>query len=283
MPKYLKWLGLGCLVLLVILALVLFIANKMSKGDGETGTTRSTGDISAVENSEPTVSKTTDEAQPESSIATIPLPQINIEDQPTVLTTLIESNGTTYEELAQKGCSQLICVVADGTSATIRFFAYSDGVWTEDKKLSCEGYVGRSGVEEDKTEGDGCTPSGLYGIGKAFYVKKEPETALDVFQITSDTYWVDDPDSQYYNQRVEGLEKKDWDSAEHMIDYAAYQYGFVVEYNLMAEYNRGSAIFFHIGSRPTAGCIATEQKKVLAYLAELDKERNPCVLILRVQ
>jgi len=151
----------------------------------------------------------------------------------------------------------------------------------EHTQLSCTGYVGRSGVYTKKQEGDGSTPSGLYGIGNAFYIDDAPETALSAFQITTDTYWVDDPDSKFYNQRVETVENKDWDSAEHMIDYSGYQYGFVVEYNLTAEYNAGSAIFFHVGNNPTAGCIATQAEMVKAYLAELDITRKPCVLILR--
>lgn len=213
--------------------------------------------------------------------AALPPQPFHTEDQPAVLTMLLAENGTTYEDLAQRGCSQLVCVVANGTSATIRFFSCNDSIWQEHTQLSCKGYVGRSGVRTDKREGDGSTPGGLYGIGNAFYMHDTPETALDTFQITTDTYWVDDPNSKFYNQRVEGLENKDWDSAEHMIDYPVYRYGFVVEYNLTAEYNAGSAIFFHIGDNPTAGCIATEIETVKAYLAELDTARKPCILILR--
>lgn len=202
-----------------------------------------------------------------------------IEKQPPALTRLLEDNCITYEELKQQGCSQLITVVSEGTLADIRFYSCNNEVWEERSNLFSQGYVGRSGVCVDKREGDGCTPWGLYGIGSCFYIDKVPNTKLDVFQISDDTYWVDDPDSVFYNQRVEGTENKDWKSAEHMISYDVYRYGFVVEYNLLAKYMAGSAIFFHIGDRPTAGCIATDEEVVLAYLAELDKERNPCILI----
>jgi len=200
--------------------------------------------------------------------------------QPDELTRLLEEGGVSYEVLAQDGCTQLVSVVSDGTKAKIRFFSCEEGAWEERTELSCRGRVGRNGVGFQKREGDGCTPSGLYGIGSAFYIKSQPETGLDSFQITKDTYWVDDPESEFYNQRVEGTANKDWNSAEHMIGYDVYRYGFVVDYNLQAVKYAGSAIFFHVGDNPTAGCVATGENMVLAYLKELDKERNPHILIL---
>ncbi|MDE5831152.1 MAG: hypothetical protein K2H53_06060 [Clostridia bacterium] len=42
-------------------------------------------------------------------------------------------------------------------------------------------------------------------------------------------YWVDDPKSKYYNQlvNIKNIEK-DWDSAEHLIDYPV-QYEYLIE------------------------------------------------------
>jgi len=201
--------------------------------------------------------------------------------QPSALTALLDSSGITCEELAQNGCAQLVTVAASGTTAQIRFFSCEEGIWEEKPEMTCQGHVGRNGVNADKQEGDGCTPTGLYGIGSAFYIHDLPATGLDTFQITDKTYWVDDPNSAFYNQRVEGTQDKDWNSAEHMISYDVYRYGFVVEYNLQAEKNAGSAIFFHLGNTPTSGCIATGESMVLAYLKELDREQNPHILIIR--
>ena len=86
----------------------------------------------------------------------------------------------------------------------------------------------------------------MYQVGDGFYIDNVPQTGLNLFQVTENTYWVDDSESIYYNQRVEGMENKDWNSAEHMIDYyPAYKYGFVIEFNttnIIPE--KGSAIFF---------------------------------------
>lgn len=207
-------------------------------------------------------------------------PTQDTQPQKDPLTVFLEQGGITFDDLEKKNCSQLIIVCADGTYAQIHFYSRGSGQWTEVSSLSCSGRVGRSGASSQKQEGDGTTPTGLYSIGSGFYIHSAPQTGLDLFQVTQDTYWVDDPDSQFYNQRIEGTENKDWDSAEHMIDYSAYRYGFVVDYNLTAEYNAGSAIFFHIGNSSTAGCIATSENMVLAYLAQLDKTQRPHILIL---
>jgi L,D-peptidoglycan transpeptidase YkuD (ErfK/YbiS/YcfS/YnhG family) len=90
---------------------------------------------------------------------------------------------------------------------------------------------------------------------------------------------VDDPDSDFYNKYVVGTENKDWNSAERMIEYNGYRYGFVVDYNVECIKGAGSAIFFHIGSNPTAGCVATSEEVILKYLSLLDKNKNPYVLI----
>ena len=130
-------------------------------------------------------------------------------------------------------------------------------------------------------EGGYATPKGIYSISDAFYIYEAPVTGLSSFQITNDSYWVDDPNSVYYNQHIEGLENKDWESAEHMIDYTtAYEYGCVIDYNTDAVYNAGSAIFFHVSYSPTAGCVGTDKTMMLEYLSVLDKSENPYIAIV---
>ena len=203
------------------------------------------------------------------------------EAQPEALSALLQREEITYDALREQQCTQLITVEASGNAAQIRFFTCTEDLWSESTDLACPGFVGRNGATSGKREGDGCTPTGLYGVGSGFYIKNAPQTGLDLFQITRDTYWVDDPNSKFYNQRVEGTENKDWKSAEHMIAYSEYLYGFVVDYNVTAEKGAGSAIFFHINDNPTAGCIATGEKMVLAYMAQLDKYQNPKILIAK--
>lgn len=199
---------------------------------------------------------------------------------PDEMETLLRQGGASLQQLSDYGCTQLMTVSSSGSSAEIRFFVCENNTWTADEELTCSGFVGRNGVTVDMHEGGNATPFGLYHIGDAFYINDQPATGLNSFQITSDTYWVDDPDSSHYNRRVEGTAEKDWDSAEHMIDIDGYCYGFVIDYNTAAEYNKGSAIFFHISSAPTAGCVGTDESSVLAYLSRLNASSNPFILIV---
>ncbi len=201
------------------------------------------------------------------------------EEQPQELTYLLSLRQVSYDELRELSCNQLVTVTATNTDAQIKLFECVDSLWVENEAYTCSGFVGQMGTVDNMSEDICGTPRGLYSIGSAFYRYNYPDTKLDVFAITDNTYWVDDPDSKYYNQRVEGTADMDWDSAEHMADYSNYNYGFVVNYNMPPVYNAGSAIFFHIGAGPTAGCIATNETMVLSYLSVLDKNLNPYILI----
>ena len=229
----------------------------------------------------PTVSEKTVVPTVTESISAVSQPTtIKSISAPAELKKQLASVGGNPEELERSGCRQLISVVAAGSEAKISFYDLQDNVWTRNTSLSCDGCVGSNGVAEGRTEGSKTTPKGLFTIGEAFYINEPPQTGLDSFQITQDTYWVDDPDSQYYNQRVEGSDNADWRSAEHMIDYRpSYDYGCVIGYNTKREYNKGSAMFFHIGSSPTSGCVAVSEEYVLRYLAELNKAKRPYILI----
>jgi L,D-peptidoglycan transpeptidase YkuD (ErfK/YbiS/YcfS/YnhG family) len=99
---------------------------------------------------------------------------------------------------------------------------------------------------------------------------------LPAFAITGQTYWVDDPNSVYYNQRVEGTQNRDWRSAEHMIRHEElYGLGFVIGYNTRDIVpGAGSAIFFHRGDDYTAGCVAAEGADLLGLLAALETDAH---------
>lgn len=200
---------------------------------------------------------------------------------PDSLVNELAKNSNTVDDLTKLSCKQLVIVSSTGATANINFYVLQDNAWVLDSTMSCSGYIGGNGITTDMHEFSYATPKGLYSVGDAFYINSAPQTGLSSFKVTNDTYWVDDPDSKYYNKRVEGTSDKDWDSAEHMIDYATeYEYGFVINYNLEAKYNAGSAIFFHVGHKSTAGCVATSKDSVLAYLRKLDANQSPYILMV---
>lgn len=187
------------------------------------------------------------------------------------------------EQIEGFNCRQLIIVKSFSNNAQIYMFEKDDiGIWNPVEELSTDGFVGKMGVSNVSYEGSYETPAGLFAVGSMFYIDNKPETKLNkFFQVTENTYWVDDPNSQSYNMLVQSTENMDWNSAEHMIDYySSYKYGFVIDFNTNPiEKGRGSAIFFHIGYEPTAGCVAVSEDMMLAYLARLDSGKNPYILI----
>lgn len=199
---------------------------------------------------------------------------------PAELQHVLTRGGVTTQKLNDIGCHQLVTVSSNGTHAEICFYTRENDAWTGEASMTCSGYVGDNGVSTDISEHCHATPKGLYPVGDAFYIGSKPDTGLDSFEITDDTYWVTDPDSDYYNQRVVGTDNKDWESAEQMIKYEDYKRGFVVDFNTECIYNAGSAIFFRIGSKPTAGGIALSQDNVENYLSHLDSSQNPYIIIV---
>lgn len=240
-------------------------------GNYETQFTEET-DIQQPENTD-RLDNTSEESAAEENFSNTDL------SQPEEFVSLLSKAGYDVNALS---CGQLVIVESQGSSAVVYFYEKQEnGIW-QSGGLTVSGWVGSNGVDKKSQEGDYKTPSGLYSIGEAFYIDNEPATGLDTFKVTENTYWVDDPSSEFYNQRVEGTENKDWDSAEHMISYYySYRYGFVVNFNMNPVVpGRGSAIFFHCGTGPTAGCIAVSESDVLNYLEKLDKNKNPCILLM---
>lgn len=269
------------LVSMMVVAAVLFLPKLLnSKSDtvptelAETTTEKATSDEITI-----TTTKDTTEIETQAEAeATETNPVILA---PENMVNLLVQNDNSLDSLSEIGCKQFVTVSSNGSNAHIDFYELKENEWVLDEALSCDGFVGANGVTTDMHEGGYASPKGLYPIGDAFYIYNKPETGLSTFEVTNETYWVDDPDSKYYNKRVEGISDKDWNSAEHMIDYAAaYEYGFVIDYNPDAVYNAGSAIFFHISYSSTAGCVGTDKDMVLQYLAKLDSTKNPYILIL---
>lgn len=198
------------------------------------------------------------------------------------LETILKKAGYSLDYINQISCGQLITVESHGSTADISFYQKNEeSIWVN-ADLDTKGFVGSAGVSSTSCEGSNETPYGLYQVGDGFYIDNVPQTGLNLFQVTENTYWVDDSKSIYYNQRVEGMENKDWNSAEHMIDYyPAYKYGFVIEFNttnIIPE--KGSAIFFHCSEKPTAGCVGISESMLLAYLQILSAEKLPFILIM---
>ena len=144
----------------------------------------------------------------------------------------------------------------------------------DDFKFKC--CVGKNGLKKNKTEGDKCTPKGIFKLGKLYYRKdrvKKPITSLIIKKIKRNMGWCNDSKNKFYNQEIkinknikhEKLLRKDY----------KYNYLLVIEYNTKKRKpNKGSAIFIHLTTnfKATAGCIALLQKDFLIIVKLINKK-----------
>lgn len=148
-------------------------------------------------------------------------------------------------------------------------------VWVGDHRWPCA--LGRGGIIQHKSEGDGATPAGDWALGRVFYRPDRlsaPTTGLMTIALQEDWGWCDDPDHPDYNRlivlphgaRHEDLWRKDG------------LYDVIVEilYNVDPIIpGKGSAIFMHIAKpdyAPTEGCIALSRDDLFALLRLCNEE-----------
>lgn len=171
-----------------------------------------------------------------------------------------------------KQTNQIITVVGTGgyNVNVILHEKNSDGKWQE--TLSTKGTVGSKGIGT-VSEGSKKTPEGVHGFTFAFGNASNPGTKFEYRKINSNNYWVDDPNSKYYNQWVDVTTvNKDWNSAEHLSSYQTqYKYAIALDYNTNPVVpGKGSAFFLHVGGNgPTAGCVAVPEQQMVNILKRL--------------
>lgn len=144
--------------------------------------------------------------------------------------------------------------------------------------------IGRNGFvcAGEKSEGDGCTPTGVYRLGLVFGSEPSAVTAMPYRQALDDDFWVDDPTSPAYNRWVKDVPPGV--SCERLLQAdGLYKYAIVVEYNtgpVIA--GKGSAIFVHLWraeGEPTAGCVAMAEADLLRLLSWLDPDKKPLIIL----
>ena len=109
---------------------------------------------------------------------------------------------------------------------------------------------------------------------KLSFKKINNKNSLKYQEINEDMYWVDDSKSKYYNQLVDiSKVEKDWNSAEHLIDYPIqYEYLIEIRINPNNVKGMGSAIFLHCSNnKATEGCIAVSRETMEKILENIDK------------
>jgi L,D-peptidoglycan transpeptidase YkuD (ErfK/YbiS/YcfS/YnhG family) len=172
----------------------------------------------------------------------------------------------------------------DSSSVLVTLHAVerNDGVWHL-VFPTFTGSIGEMGFAaiDHKREGDGRSPSGIFPLGIAFGYDPSVVTKMPYRQATNDDFWVDDVDSEDYNQWVKGEPNAaSWEKMKRDDD--QYKYGVVIEYNMNPIVKgKGSAIFLHVwnGGDSTLGCVSMPEEMVLEILGWLDPAKKPLIIM----
>lgn len=96
----------------------------------------------------------------------------------------------------QWGQQEILISPTEPGKATLTLRQKYQGSWTT--LFECEAAIGRNGTTASPAEGDGKTPEGTFPI-LFCYGLQQPQTGIPFIQLTSDSVWVDDAESMYYN------------------------------------------------------------------------------------
>ncbi|MGL5354520.1 MAG: L,D-transpeptidase family protein [Clostridium sp.] len=180
--------------------------------------------------------------------------------------------------------SQLITITSKGGSngELVMWEKDSAGNWSEVDRMFARLGEGGMKVSNEVYEKDMCTPTGVYTLTESFGVAKNPGSGVPYRLLDGSEYWVDDPNSPFYNTMQFGEPNGRWESAEHLTDYQnAYKYSLVVDYNRSPVIpGKSSAIFLHVDvGIPTWGCPAVAENKMIKILNWIKPSSNPKVIL----
>ena len=138
--------------------------------------------------------------------------------------------------------------------------------------------IGKNGSTKNKKEGDKKTPKGTFNIENLYYRKdrkKKPLTLLKCIEIKEGMGWCDDSRfSKKYNKLFKIKQKIKHEKLKR--NDHKYDFLIPIKYNFTKPITgQGSCIFIHLTKdyKPTAGCIALEEKDFL-IMSKLIKKKS---------
>lgn len=184
--------------------------------------------------------------------------------------------------------TQLITVKANGSYATVTAWAKGSSGWKAQFSTGA-GRVGSNGITEGMTRRQGTytTPTGTYTVTEGFGVESG-STAMPYHQVTDDDWWVEDPESKFYNS-MHGEQSADFPltesgdrGSEHLINYPTqYAKALVINFNRWpATPGRGAGIFLHVnGNGATAGCVSVPRATMDRIMGWITPSAHPRIAI----
>ncbi|GAA3965545.1 hypothetical protein GCM10022231_27900 [Gordonia caeni] len=141
-----------------------------------------------------------------------------------------------------------------------------------------QAWVGSKGIgkPEDNVHR---TPEGTFALGQAFGRLDNPGTKLPYKKVDNQDWWDGNMQSATYNRMIRQPNNPGGGS-ENLYDMGpAYDYAVEVKHNPTNTPGNASAIFLHVGSEPTWGCIAIGKEQMMEILKWLDPAKNPKISI----
>ena len=210
--------------------------------------------------------------------------------------------------LLYQDSQQLIVVLVENDSSIIGQLSTFELKNTEGEQqwqpsaIKSEVVVGKKGIAwgkglhpfqhgQQKREGDGKAPSGVFRLLEAYGYLNSLETKMPYQSMTVDDYCIDVNGSPFYNQIISKKthgEKAVAGSSEpmrrdlHLAD-DLYKKGVIIGHNPNNISAAGSCIFMHIWrgeGQGTAGCTAMPEQIIDQVLAWLDVEKNPLFILM---
>ncbi|HEX7107106.1 MAG TPA: L,D-transpeptidase family protein [Acidothermaceae bacterium] len=230
----------------------------------------------------PTPSRATATATPTATASARPGPARTTPAKPAPAPTTRPST-LLVEQLADVGGARQVVVVTSSSwttsTATLQTFEKDAAGWHA-VFPAMAAHIGRAGFSANKREGDLKTPAGKYGFGTMFGQLTNPGVKFPYRQADSQSVWVDDVNSPYYNTWQENANL----SGEHLASSAyatAYAYAVAIAYNTNPIVKgKGSAIFLHVSTGGgTAGCVSVGRADLLRVLRWLDPAKAPVIVM----
>ncbi|MER5916486.1 L,D-transpeptidase family protein [Streptomyces sp. NPDC001982] len=184
--------------------------------------------------------------------------------------------------------TQIITVKASGSYATVTAWAKGSSGWKA-QFSTASGRVGSNGITNGATRQQGTytTPSGTYTITEGFGVVAGG-TNMPYHVVDSDDWWVEDPQSKYYNS-MHGETGADFPlteagdrGSERLINYPTqYAKALVINFNRWpATPGRGAGIFLHVnGNGATAGCVSIPRATMDQVMSWIQPGAHPRIAI----
>ncbi|MFF4685862.1 L,D-transpeptidase family protein [Streptomyces sp. NPDC001307] len=184
--------------------------------------------------------------------------------------------------------TQLITVKASGSYATVTAWAKGSSGWKAQFSTTA-GRVGANGVVAGSTRRQGTytTPTGTYTLTEGFGVEAGG-TSMPYTQVNSAHWWVEDPQSRYYNSMHTAagadfpLTESGDRGSEHLVDHPVqYAKALVIDFNRWpAVPGRGAGIFLHVNGRgATAGCVSVPRATMDRIMGWIRPGAHPRIAI----